>query len=308
MNRYNNGSGDRPFWLEGYGGGDFSVERLSRDPVTIDRLTVGVLGGIQPDRLAALLMKAGNDDGMLARFCPVFPVPTEVRIPKRAADLALAEKAFSRLYGLEMAVSASGKSSPILVPFDTAARPKPCAISMPGYERARPSTPACSNPILEKTPGMVARIALLLDLLEWAVGTAPTPPLLIGLESFERARRFVTDYLFAMARRAYAEASTSTEERAARALAQLLRMKRVERITRSEIISLRREGLRDRKAVAAALDLLTDANIVRELKSPRGDIRGLSMSWIVASWGDCGRHGRRRNAQLVNGVGCVGCS
>ena len=73
MNRYNNGSGDRPFWLEGYGGGDFSVERLSRDPVTIDRLSVGVLGGIQPDRLAALLMKAGNDDGMLARFCPVFP-------------------------------------------------------------------------------------------------------------------------------------------------------------------------------------------------------------------------------------------
>ena len=51
MNRYNNGSGDRPFWLEGYGGGEFSVERLSRDPVTIDRLTVGVLGGIQPDRL-----------------------------------------------------------------------------------------------------------------------------------------------------------------------------------------------------------------------------------------------------------------
>ena len=51
MNRYNNGSGDRPFWLEGYGGGDFSVERLSRDPVTIDRLAVGVLGASDPTGL-----------------------------------------------------------------------------------------------------------------------------------------------------------------------------------------------------------------------------------------------------------------
>ena len=73
-----------------------------------------------------------------------------------------------------------------------------------------------------------------------------------------------------MARRAYAEASTSTEERAARTLAQILRVRRVERITRTEIMSLRREGLRDRKAIAAALELLKDANVVREVKIPTG--------------------------------------
>ena len=168
-----------------------------------------------------------------------------------------------------MAVSASGKSSPIFVPFDAAAAE--AMRDFYAWVRASEGEHAgLLKSYLGKTPGMVARIALLLDLLEWAVGTAPTPPSLIGLESFERARRFVTDYLFAMARRAYAEASTSTEERAARTLAQILRVKRVERITRSEIISLRREGLRDRKAVAAALDLLMDANIVRELKNPHG--------------------------------------
>ena len=212
-----------------------------------------------------------------------------MRIPRRAADLALAEKAFSRLYDLEMAMSASGKSSPILVPFDTAATE--AMRDFYAWVRASEAEHAgLLKSYLGKTPGMVARIALLLDLLEWAVGTAPTPPSLIGLESFERARRFVPDYLFLMARRAYAEASTSTEERAARALAQLLRMKRVERITKSEIASLRREGLRDRKAIAAALESLKDANIVRELKSPRGDIPASSMSWIVAFGGDCGRH------------------
>ena len=83
MNRYNNGSGDRAFWLEAYGGGDFSVERLSRDPVRIDRLTIGVVGGIQPDRLADLLMKERDDDGMLARFCPVFPACRAGGDPRR---------------------------------------------------------------------------------------------------------------------------------------------------------------------------------------------------------------------------------
>ena len=81
MNRYNNGSGDRQFWLEAYGGGHYTVNRVTREAVTIERLTIGMVGGIQPDRLGSLLMKARDDDGMLARFCPVFPqcAPIESR-------------------------------------------------------------------------------------------------------------------------------------------------------------------------------------------------------------------------------------
>jgi hypothetical protein len=45
MARYSGGGSDRPFWLEAFGGRGFTVERMGREPLTIDRLTIGVLGG-----------------------------------------------------------------------------------------------------------------------------------------------------------------------------------------------------------------------------------------------------------------------
>lgn len=53
MNRYS-GGGDRQFWLEAFGGRGFTVERMGREPLTIDMLSIGVVGGIQPDRLKSL--------------------------------------------------------------------------------------------------------------------------------------------------------------------------------------------------------------------------------------------------------------
>lgn len=73
MNCYKSGGGDRQFWIKAHGGTHFTVDRLSRDPVHIERLTVSVIGGIQPDPLANTLMRSGDNGGLLARFCPVFP-------------------------------------------------------------------------------------------------------------------------------------------------------------------------------------------------------------------------------------------
>lgn len=45
MDRYSN-RGDRPFWLEAYGGRSFTVDRKSApDPIIVDRLSVAVIGG-----------------------------------------------------------------------------------------------------------------------------------------------------------------------------------------------------------------------------------------------------------------------
>ena len=65
MDRYSNG-GDRPFWLEAYGGRSFTVDRKSSpDPIQVECLSVSVLGGIQPEKLSRLLVKT-DDDGLLA--------------------------------------------------------------------------------------------------------------------------------------------------------------------------------------------------------------------------------------------------
>ena len=45
MIRYSCGSSDRSFSQEAYGGRGYTVERLGRDPVHIDRLSIGVVGG-----------------------------------------------------------------------------------------------------------------------------------------------------------------------------------------------------------------------------------------------------------------------
>ena len=80
MARYSGGGSDRPFWLEAYGGRGFTVERMGREPLTIDRLSIGVVGGIQPDRLNTLLFKS-DDDGLLARFLPIWPEPAPLKRP-----------------------------------------------------------------------------------------------------------------------------------------------------------------------------------------------------------------------------------
>jgi hypothetical protein len=101
MQRYSGGGSDRPFWLEAYGGRGFTVERMGREPLTIDRLSICVLGGIQPDRLKRLLFKS-DDDGLLARFLPISPQPAPLRRPQAWADEALMEAALGRLLTLDL--------------------------------------------------------------------------------------------------------------------------------------------------------------------------------------------------------------
>ena len=267
MNRYNNGSGDRSFWLEAYGGGTFSVERLNRDPVRVERLLVGVAGGIQPDRLASVLMRDRDDDGMLARFCPVFPEPVPVTIPDRTADPILAVRAFERLYGLPMRRDADGREIPHAVAFDEAARLR----MLDYYARVRADEgrdAGLLNSFVGKTPGMIARIALILSLLDWAAGDEAEPPVELVTADFDRAHHFVTAYLLPMARRAYAEAATPAAERAARTLVRLLRDERIPSTTKGAISSRKLPGLRNAKEIEAALELLVEARVLLEQKVP----------------------------------------
>jgi len=72
MDRYNkatHATSDRAFWLKAWDGGPYLVDRISRPSDFVENLSVSVLGGIQPDRLAEL--KGLTSDGLLQRFLPV---------------------------------------------------------------------------------------------------------------------------------------------------------------------------------------------------------------------------------------------
>jgi len=72
MDRYNNATratSDRAFWLKAWDGGPYNYDRINRGELFIENLSVSVLGGIQPDRLAEL--RGLTSDGLLQRFLVV---------------------------------------------------------------------------------------------------------------------------------------------------------------------------------------------------------------------------------------------
>jgi hypothetical protein len=96
MDRYGGGGGaDRAFWLQAYEGGRWTSDRVKDgdDGCDVPHLTWGIVGGIQPDRLASLLL-SGEDDGLSARFIYAWPAPpASVSDPPDGARPALRAEA-----------------------------------------------------------------------------------------------------------------------------------------------------------------------------------------------------------------------
>jgi hypothetical protein len=73
--RYNSGQSSRAFFLSCWNGGPFLKDRVGQGThddcaeIRVDNLALAVLGGIQPDRLAAI--RDLTSDGLLQRFLPV---------------------------------------------------------------------------------------------------------------------------------------------------------------------------------------------------------------------------------------------
>jgi len=86
MEKYGGAKGagaDRAFWLQAFNGGPYTIDRIGRGELRVKNLSVSLIGGIQPARLAEL--HGLTSDGLLQRFIPimmrsaVFPVdaPTD---------------------------------------------------------------------------------------------------------------------------------------------------------------------------------------------------------------------------------------
>ncbi len=195
MTRYSGGGSDRPFWLEADGGRGFSVERLCRDPVHIDFLSVGVLGGIQPDRLKTLPFKS-DDDGLLARFLPVSR-PAPIKRPTAGADEAFLSTAFERLLALQMPLTEEGHPRPWFVPFaeDAAALFQDYRETVRGWETG---AEGLLLSYMGKLPGIAVRLSLILAFLDYAATGRDTPQA-ITLDAVARAAHFVWSYALPMA-------------------------------------------------------------------------------------------------------------
>ncbi|MDO9525188.1 MAG: DUF3987 domain-containing protein [Gemmobacter sp.] len=265
MQRYAGGGTDRPFWLEAFGGRGFTVERMGREPLTIDRHSIGVLGGIQPDRLKSLLFKS-DDDGLLARFLPIWPEPAPLRRPQAWANETLMEGALSRLLTLDLVTDEKGETRPWFIPFTDDARGlmDDFRVAVRGREGA---AEGLMQSFLGKLPGLTARLALVLAHLDWAAEGAEEPRE-ITVGHFGRAAHLVGAYFLAMARRAYADAATPKAERAARRLVGILREQGWQRFTSRQIMKLDRAGLGTKGDLDPALAMLEEGACIRFVDPP----------------------------------------
>jgi hypothetical protein len=266
MERYSGGGSDRAFWLESYGGRPWTVERMGRDPVHVPRLALGVLGGIQPDRLASLLMKGADDDGLLARLMPIWPDPAPIARPRAGVDDAFAEVAFERLLSLDM-VQDDGDTRPVIVAFDPAAQD----MLHEWRTQCRAWEGEAEGLLLSyigKLPGVAVRLSAVLAFLDWAGAPGTPEPERIGAKHFGRACHFVESYVLPMARRAYADASTPAAEQGARRIIDLVRNERLATVKVRDLQRRKLTGLRDAAAIKAALGVLAEADVLREEKAP----------------------------------------
>jgi hypothetical protein len=274
FNRYS-GGGDRPFWIEAYGGRPYVVDRQKIDePLRVPILSISVVGGIQPDKLVKLLMQ-GDDDGLASRILMVWPDAIPPRRPTLEPANHTALTAIQRLYNMRMGIDEEGKPKPIIVRLDEAA-----ANMLDGWRQKNAEHQTWASGLylshLGKMPGMVLRLSLILEFMEWAYLPEGTPePETVSAKSFASAAGLVEEYFLPMAERAYGDAALPKVERHAAVIAQRILKLRPQKINTREI---QREwklpGLGEAKAIKAACNHLVEANWIEAAPSRGGNTTG----------------------------------
>ncbi|MBU2942935.1 YfjI family protein [Shimia thalassica] len=263
MDRYS-GASDRTFWLESFGGDSYTVERMSRDPLTVEHLSVSVLGGIQPDPLKTLLFNT-DDDGLVARFIPIWPEPAPIKRPSTRPNDAYIKCIYNKLYGLELYEDEAGDLRPQLVYFTNEAE----ALLEPLRQACRDEEGKAGGLMLSfigKLPGLVVRLSLILAALDWADGKTAS---LVEIDEdvFKRAAYIVWSYILPMARRAYAEASLPADDRKALRLVAYIREKRWETFTSREVLRAGLPGMGKAPDLNPVLAMLEDGDVIRPIEA-----------------------------------------
>jgi hypothetical protein len=268
--RYNNG-GDRALWLEAFGGRAYTIDRVKTggEPIRIAHLSVAILGGIQPDRLASALM-AGDDDGLASRFILIWPDPVSPHRPRQVADDAAALAALRRLLQLAMIPNPEGRPEPGLVMLAEDA-----IATFEEWRRDHAASEGETSGLLAshwgKLPGILLRLALLLEHLWWSIRPAAPAPSSISAAAVAGAATLIEDYLKPMAERSYGDAALPQAERDAAVLAKWIKRERPAILNASKVRrTAKLQGLRQAEAFSAAVKVLVEADWLRPIHEPTG--------------------------------------
>jgi hypothetical protein len=281
LERYGGGEGsDRAFYLQAYGGRPYVVDRQKNpEPIIIPALTVGICGGIQPDRLRSQVL-SGDDDGLAARFLYFWPEPVPPRRPTRLPPSGARTK-LELLHGLKEQLGADGKRVPL--PFASAAADALQAYRAEVAElESETSGLFCSW--LGKLPGVAVRLGTVLEHLYWAGDReGDIPPQEITERAAVAAIAFLDAYALPMARRAFGDAGQPQADRDAVALARWIMAQTLAPET-INLNTLRRHHApigRDAERYHAAFAELAAVGWLRLVAPPMGLVGRKPINWAV---------------------------
>lgn len=275
LQRYSGGS-DRPFWLESYVGGPYTVDRLKNPvPVFIPRLAVATFGTIQPDRLEDAL--TGVDDGLAGRFLWTWPDPHPFRRPTQSCDAPAAALRLQCLAGLAMRQDDAGEPCPSFVSLDPDAADQLERFGQ-DMQAGEEGAHGLLRSSMGKARGQALRLALVLEYLWWSASEGDPEPSTVGVNAMQAAADLMRSYFLPMAARVLGDASVPAEERNARTLAEWIMRERPTLVNVSSIRDgARLPGLRESDPVKQACRFLADARWLLppadtgQAGRPRGD-------------------------------------
>ena len=281
MNRYG-GDGERQFWLQAYGARPYVVDRKkSPKPVTIDRLAISILGGIQPEVLSDVL--AGEADGFAARFIYCYPDPVPgFSLASEPVDHDGAFNALGRLRSLTLVDDGENSPCPFVCKLDPDAA---SGFEVWWRERRREASEGSGlwAGWLGKQGGTALRLALILEHLWWSAPSANSAnsansfPQTVTSSAMNAAMHLIDRWAGPMAKRAFGASALSSEEADATALAGWIRRKGLSEFN-ARGVRRSPDGPGGRlvapSAMATACGHLEEAGLIRRTGGRTGEHKG----------------------------------
>ena len=227
--------------------------------MVIPHLSVGILGGVQPDKLTLIIN--GKDDGFAARMLWCWPeaVPG-FTVCRDALDDGEAEEAFRRLAALPVG-SVGGRPYPLKVPLEDDAAD---AIERFGREMNSRGFGASGvfASALGKARGHALRLSACLEYAWWCMETGPEPQS-ISIKAVEAAAGLMKGYFLRMAEIVFGTSAVGPDERAAETLAKHLRKDGMTRFNARTLRLTVGGDLRPPARMNSACQYLCEAGLIR---------------------------------------------
>lgn len=172
FNQYKRGVGsDQPFWLECFDAGKYNVDRKGdAEPIHVSRCCVSIGGTIQPGTFERSFAGLESiESGLLARFLLAAP-PNRTHLYSENVVAPETRQRLQDVFDTLLELDFDSEGNPQYVFLSPEAKSLFIAVHNE-FEQEKDALPPALRSVWSKMPGKIARIALVLHLLQYADAT-----------------------------------------------------------------------------------------------------------------------------------------